>query len=99
MRLQPDKAVVVTNAGTVLHNYVRRRDGHMKDRTSSVKYDTFQNPGDGFINLHLLHGTRFADDAVGLRDAITEFFCGPQGSVEWQHQHVFRNVLQRPHND
>lgn len=99
MRLQPDKAVVVTNAATVLHNYVRRRDGYMTDRTSSVKYDTFQNPADGFINLQPLHGTRFADDAVGLRDAITEFFCDPQGSVEWQHQHVFRNVLQRPHND
>ena len=30
MRLQPDKAVLVTNAGTALHNYVKRRDGHLK---------------------------------------------------------------------
>lgn len=99
MRLQPDKAVLVTNAGTVLHNFVRRRDGHMKDRTSSVQYETYQDAGDGFQNLQPLHGTRFAEDAVGLRDAITEFFCDPQGSVEWQHEYVFRNVLERPQED
>ena len=99
MRLQPDKAVVVTNAGTVLHNYVRRRDGHLKDRTSTVQYETFPTQRDGFINLQPLRGTRFADDAVGLRDAIAIFFCDLQGSVDWQNQHVFRNVLQRPQND
>ncbi|XP_064642854.1 uncharacterized protein LOC135497078 [Lineus longissimus] len=55
MRLQPDKVVAVTNAATVLHNYVRRRDGHMKDRTSSIKYELFQNTGNGLINLQPLH--------------------------------------------
>ena len=96
LSLQQNKAVVVTNVGTGLHNYVRRRDGRMRDRTSSMKYDTFHTPTDGFTNLQPLDGTRFANDAIGLRDAITEFFCDPQGSVEWQRRHVFRNVLQCP---
>lgn len=96
IRLKPSKAVVVTNASTVLHNYIRRRDGRTVDHTSSIQYDIFQTPSDAFNNLQPLHGTRFANDAIGLRDAITEFFCDPHGSVEWQYQHVFRNVRQLP---
>lgn len=93
MRVGPDKAVVVTNASTVLHNFVRRRDGYMEDRTSRIQYEHFQELGDGMDNIRHIQGRRFDNDAVAIRDAISDFFCEPHGSVEWQNEHVFRNVL------
>ena len=43
-----------------------------------MQYETFLNRREGFINLQSLRGTRFADDAVGLQDAVT-IFCDLQG--------------------
>ncbi|KAK3773153.1 hypothetical protein RRG08_013740 [Elysia crispata] len=36
MRVEPDKAIIITNAAIGLHNFIRRRDGNMTDRTSSI---------------------------------------------------------------
>ncbi|XP_064624570.1 uncharacterized protein LOC135486037 [Lineus longissimus] len=94
MRLQPDKAVTVTNAATVLHNFIRRRDGHMTDHTSTVQYETDDRPkGDGMLPLARHQRGGRTGEAMAVRDRITDFFNDPDGSVDWQDQHVFRNVV------
>jgi len=93
MRLQPDKAITVTNACTVLHNFIRRRDGHMIDRSSEITYDIRPNNEQGLMSLRPQQGGRNSDKATEMRDLIAEFFNDPRGSVMWQDQNVFRNVL------
>ncbi|XP_041355373.1 protein ALP1-like [Gigantopelta aegis] len=81
MRLQPDKAVMVTNAGCVLHNFIRRRDGQLIDRSSDIVYEEIAPLGGGMIHLQRQGGGRAADRAVAIRDAIKDFVTHPDGTV------------------
>ncbi|GFS21938.1 protein ALP1-like [Elysia marginata] len=46
LRVEPDKSVLLTNAALVLHNFIRRRDGRMVDRTSDVTYEVVEGRGE-----------------------------------------------------
>ena len=70
MRLQPDRAITVTNACTVLHNFIRRRDGHMIDRSSQITYDIRPNNEQGLIDLRPQQGGRNLVEATEIRDLI-----------------------------
>ncbi|KAK3785607.1 hypothetical protein RRG08_015492 [Elysia crispata] len=37
-------------------------------------------------------GCRAAEDTITVRDALSEFFSDPSGSVRWRNDLVFRNV-------
>ena len=97
IRVEPDEAIQVTQAAVVLHNFIRRRDGVMVDRTSTVNYELVQDEirvdGPGLIPLARPrnHG-RNNDAAASVREDICNFFNDPVGSVTWQDRHVFRNV-------
>ncbi|XP_041379131.1 protein ALP1-like [Gigantopelta aegis] len=94
MRVQPDQAILLTNAAAVLHNFIRRRDGRMIDRTSDVTYEVVGGEGIGMFPLEAhTHGGRPTAEAMAVRDSVKTFFNDPQGSVHWQHKHVFRNVI------
>lgn len=95
MRVEPDKAILITNAAVALHNFIRRRDGDMVDRTSSISYEIADNTaGNG---LHPLKPTATAgrnpNVAIEIREAVSEFFNNPNGAVEYQNNLVFRNVV------
>lgn len=52
MRVEPDKAIIITQATVGLHNFIRHRDGNMIDRTSSIVYEIRDNTGrDGLLPL------------------------------------------------
>ncbi|KAK3767523.1 hypothetical protein RRG08_003956 [Elysia crispata] len=94
MRVQPDKAVLLTNAAVCLHNFIRRRDGNLVDSSSTVTYEVMENRGDGMQPLAInARGGRATDEAIAIRDGIADFFSVPDGSVHWQNKLVFRHVL------
>ncbi|GFN93293.1 hypothetical protein PoB_001979900 [Plakobranchus ocellatus] len=77
MRVEPDKAILITRATVGLHNFIRHRDGNMIDRTSSIVYEIRDNTGrDGLFPLAQT-GCRAAEDAMKVRDALSEFFTYP----------------------
>lgn len=95
LRVQADAAILYTNAAVALHNFIRRRDGIMVDRTSEVTYEVVEGDGRGMFPLEAhTHAGRPSDEAMAVRDSVKTFFNDPQGSVYWQHEHVFRNVAQ-----
>ncbi|GFR64133.1 hypothetical protein ElyMa_003624800 [Elysia marginata] len=49
LRVEPDKAVLLTNAALVLHNFIRRRDERMVDWTSDVTYEVVEGQGRGMF--------------------------------------------------
>ena len=51
MRVQPEKAILFTNTAVVLHNFIRRRDGNMVDRTSDITYEVVEGQGSGIFPL------------------------------------------------
>ncbi|GFR76285.1 protein ANTAGONIST OF LIKE HETEROCHROMATIN PROTEIN 1 [Elysia marginata] len=95
LRVEPDKAVLLTNAALVLHNFIRRRDGRMVDRTADVTYEVVEGQGRGMFPLEApTHGGRPSAEAMAIRDSVKTFFNDPQGgTVPWQHENVFRNVI------
>ena len=75
MRVQPDKAVLLTNAAVCLHNFIRRRDGNLVDSSSTVTYEVMENRGDGMQPLAInARGGRATDEAIAIRDGIADFF-------------------------
>lgn len=98
MRVQPDKAILITNAAVALHNFIRRRDGQMVDRTSTISYETRDpNNTEGLFPLVNATTGRHPNSALEIRNALCTFFSDPNGAVEWQNDIVFRNV--RPINN
>ncbi|GFR59468.1 hypothetical protein ElyMa_005386300 [Elysia marginata] len=95
LRVEPDKAVLLTNAALVLHNFIRRRDGCMVDRTSDVTYEVVEGQGRGMFALEApTHGGRSSAEAMAILDSVKTFFNDPQGgNVPWQHENVFRIVI------
>ena len=93
MRIEPDKAILVTKTAAVLHNFIRRRDGHLIDRASEVTYETLGDNEQGLRSIS--HGSsqkRSTNKAIAIRDTLARYFCGDKGSVPWQNNLVFRNV-------
>lgn len=90
IRVGPEKAILFTNAALVLHNFVRRRDGFLIDRTSSIQYEK-QRMSCGMKSMKTVTG-RTCNEGVEIRQQICDFFNSESGSVSWQKSHVFRNV-------
>ena len=73
MRVQPDQAVLLTNAAVVLHNFIRRRDRNMIDMTSDVTYEVVEGEG-GMLPLEAdTHGGWPTTEAIATLDSVSTF--------------------------
>jgi len=73
--LEPEKACTITKACTVLHNYVRDRDGFNFEDTLLIE------------GLHDLddeyEGEMICGGAIGLRNVLADYFL-EEGAIPWQ---------------
>ena len=77
MRVEPDKAIIITNAVVGLHKFIRHRDDNKLDRTSSLFSEIKDNTGRHGLLPLARTGCRAAEDAMEVRDALSEFFSDP----------------------
>ncbi|GFS12618.1 hypothetical protein ElyMa_006702300 [Elysia marginata] len=82
LRVEPDKGVLLTNAALVLHNFIRRRDGRMVDRTSDVTYEVVEGQGRGMFPLEApTHGGRSSAETMAIRDSVKTFSMTRRGEL------------------
>lgn len=78
--LNPDNIVAVTKACTILHNYVRVKDGFQFEAT--LYNCTLEN----ITPI----GVRSNQRGISVRDYFTNYFTSTQGSVPWQYKMIQR---------
>ena len=99
----------VVKAATVLHNFLRRRDGTSTESLPYIGPDDVDAEHDGRLRRGAwraqaetagalqghgrLGSNNTARAAMGLRDHFADFFLTPEGSVPWQDRIVRRGEL------
>lgn len=71
-------AIKIIKAGSILHNFVRKRDGICFEDT------LFNCPFEDISNI----GVRGTDNGIETRKYFTNYFTTPLGSVPWQYSKV-----------
>ena len=87
-------------AALSLHNHLRQTDNagycpagfvDSEDSTGQIKPGEWRSivHGDAFTPLQKPHNTRYATNAIDMRNALKEYLNGP-GAVPWQLKRVRR---------
>ena len=100
---------VIVKAATVLHNFLRRRDGTSTESLPYIGPDEVDAEHDGQIRRGAwraqaesagalqcpgrLGSNNAAREVMGLRDRFADYFASPEGSVPWQDRVVRRGEL------
>lgn len=78
--VKEETAVQIVKACTVLHNFVRERDGVNFD-------DTRLDQVNDFDELASNHHVRSGHSANSVRNQFMDYFMSPEGAVKWQNEH------------
>ena len=82
MNVGLNTAINITKACCVLHNFVRRRDGFIREDTAIL--ENLQ----GIAPLPTCGAPRGGRAANNIRDNFADYFTSYQGSVSWQNDMI-----------
>lgn len=77
--VKEETAIWIVKVCTVLHNFVREKDGiNFEEASPEVRFDSLPNP-------QIRRGGRIADS---VRNTFADYFQTPSGSVPWQYEAI-----------